>query len=162
MDCGSIVLFDIDDLNIKSTQNLGASRPTCIKAFKNNPKNQNRFLIHHDTYLTVFEIERTNLINALKTVNTKTASSSLDLNEKYNKIMLTDQYRYLSVWDYDLEVVSQDFVPVSKYFGSYAINDCCWLDGAVLTGDRGGNISILEFNLGNPHDLNKINMTKVA
>jgi hypothetical protein len=143
MDCGSIILFDFDDLNIKSTYNLAASRPTCIKAFKDNPKNLNRFLIHHDIYLTLFEIERTNLISSLKTVNTKTASSSLDLNEKCNKIMVTDQYRYLSVWDYDLEVVSQDFVPVSKYFGSYAINDCCWLDGAALTGDRGGNISVL-------------------
>ena len=80
MDCGSIVVFDSDDLNIKSTHNLGSSHPTCIKAFKNTPKNQNRFLIHHDTYLTVIEIERTNLINPLKTVNTKTASSSLDLN----------------------------------------------------------------------------------
>ena len=76
--------------------------------------------------------------------------------------MLADQYRYLSVWDYDLEVVSLDFIPVSKYFGAYAINDCCWLDAAVITGDRGGNLAIMEFNLGNNQDLHKMNMTKVA
>jgi hypothetical protein len=56
MDCGSIVLFDFEDLNIKSTYNLAASHPTCIKAFKDNQKNSNRFLIHHDIYLTLFEI----------------------------------------------------------------------------------------------------------
>lgn len=89
-------------------------------------------------------------------------SSSIDLNEKYNKLLLADQYRYVSVWDYDLEVVSKDFIPVSKHFGGYMINDCCWIDGAVVTGDRGGNLSILELNLGNNHDLHKINMTKVA
>ena len=101
MESGSVVLFDFNDLNIKSTHNLGRSRPSCIKAFKNS-KYSNRFLIHHDTYLTLFETEPTNLISSLKTINTKTVSSSMDLNEKYNKIMLTDQYRYLSVWDYDL------------------------------------------------------------
>jgi hypothetical protein len=155
-------LFDFEDLNIKSTYNLGASRPSCIKSFKESPKNLNKFLIQHESYLTILEFESTNLITSLKTINTKTVSSSLDLNEKYNKIILTDQYRYVSVWDYDLEVATQDFLPVSKYFGGYPINDCCWLDGAVLTGDRGGNVSILEFNLGNTHDLHKINMTKVG
>lgn len=102
MQCGSVVLFDFEDLDIKSTHNLGASRPSCIKSFKEGKKNRNKFLIHHESYLTIFEIETTNLINALKTINTKTVSSSLDLNEKYNKIILTDQYRYVSVWDYDL------------------------------------------------------------
>ncbi len=77
-------------------------------------------------------------------------------------MLLTDPYRYLSVWDYDMDVVSRDLIPVSKYFGPFIINDCCWLDGAVVAGDRGGTLSILEFNLSNKHDLHKMTMTKVA
>jgi hypothetical protein len=86
----------------------------------------------------------------------------MDINEFYNKIILTDPYRYMSVWDYDLEISSYDVLPVSKYFGAHMINDCCWLDSGVVVGDRGGKISVLEFNLGNNNDLHKMNMTKVA
>ena len=45
------------------------------------------------------------------------------------------------MWDYDLD--TKDIIPVSKYFGPYMINDTTWLDGAVVTGDRGGNITLL-------------------
>lgn len=59
--------------------------------------------------------------------------------------------------------MSRDFIPVSKYFGSSMINDCCWIDGSVVTGDRGGYLNLLEFNLGTVvSDLHKINATKVA
>lgn len=64
------------------------------------------------------------------------------------------------MWDYDLD--SKDILPVSKYFGPYMINDTTWLDGTVVTGDRGGNLTLLEFNLNNNNDLHKMNMTKVA
>lgn len=64
------------------------------------------------------------------------------------------------MWDY--QDGYKDILPVSKYFGSYMINDTTWLDGAVVTGDRGGNIVLLEFNLGNTNDLHKMNMTKVG
>lgn len=42
------------------------------------------------------------------------------------------------------------------------INDCCWLDGSVVTGDRGGKVCVMEFNHGNGNDLCKMGMTKVA
>lgn len=42
------------------------------------------------------------------------------------------------------------------------INDTTWLDGTVVTGDRGGNLTLLQFNLNNNNDLHKMNMTKVA
>lgn len=42
------------------------------------------------------------------------------------------------------------------------INDTTWLDGAVVTGDRGGNLTLLEFNLNNNNDLHKMSMTKVG
>lgn len=42
------------------------------------------------------------------------------------------------------------------------INDTTWLDGAVVTGDRGGNLTILQFNLNNQNDLHKMAMTKVG
>lgn len=42
------------------------------------------------------------------------------------------------------------------------INDTTWLDGTVVTGDRGGNIALLEFNLNNSNDLHKMTMTKVG
>lgn len=96
----------------------------------------------------------------LKTISTKTEGPSVQLNEEYNKILLTDPYRYLSVWDYDID--NKDILPVSKYFGPYMINETTWLDGSVVVGDRGGNLTILEFNLSNNHDLHKMSMTKVG
>jgi len=86
----------------------------------------------------------------------------MDINERFSKIILTDPYRYVSVWDYDLEISSYDILPVSKYFGAHLINDCCWLGDSVLTGDRGGNITLMEFNLASATDLNKINLTRVG
>jgi hypothetical protein len=67
----------------------------------------------------------------------------MDINEKFSKILLSDPYTYLSVWDFDMEIASQDILPVSKYFGPFVINDCCWLDGSVVVGDRGGKLSVL-------------------
>lgn len=64
------------------------------------------------------------------------------------------------MWDYDLE--RKDFLPVSKYFGPWMINDTCWLDGSVVTADRGGCLTVLEFNLDHHNDLHKMAMTKVA
>jgi len=55
MESGYVVLFDYEDLSIKGTYNLGPSKPSCIKSFKNSSKYPNRFLIHHETYLTLLE-----------------------------------------------------------------------------------------------------------
>jgi hypothetical protein len=40
----------------------------------------------------------------------------MDIHEYNNKIILTDPYKYIAVYDY---INYYDILPVSKYFGSF-------------------------------------------
>ena len=98
-------------------------------------------------------------MNQIKTINTKTKGFSMDIHENASKIVLTDPYKFIAVYDYS----NYEILPVSRYFGPFFINDAAFINGSVIYGDRGGKVNILEFNLENLNsDIHKSHMTNVG
>lgn len=70
---------------------------------------------------------------------------------------VTDSYRFIAIYSYD-----QTITPVARFVNHSEINDFAMLARSVMLGDKAGEITILEYNVENPHDALKMIMTKVG
>lgn len=150
----TVLIVSSDDLEIKGSINLGSKKvPRSMKCLPGS----NRFFLRYDTVLSLYQIVDTNHATELQAHNLGIRGYAIDIQSAAQKVVVSDPFKYVVTYDY-----KNTILPLCRNIGPYMVNDVVFLGNALITGDKGGLLRVLEFNMADPCDINKTMMTSVG
>jgi len=104
----------------------------------------NRFVCRTEKFTNVYELTEIYELTELTEITTDFQGYFLDIEPTNELFAITDSYRFAAFYNY-----ADRIVPVSRFVAKVEINELALMDRSVVVADRGGKLTILEYNFEN-------------